>query len=450
MSEFFNRELFTLLGETIRISNLLVLALLLLILFFAYWLVVLRLLPRYFKKEDIPPPSRRRIRILSGMCFFLLATLAAIFSLNQDPVLLTHTIGKEEDAKEIVLKLSTLINAVLALLAAQLVDIFISKVILNSYYQRREEEQVELDKYRPSTRSSANSTVQSVVYVLALIFIFQTFELDYQLFPDSSEKGGLNLRISNILLALLIVLVARLISWAFVQFIFSRYYRQKNINVGSQYAINQLLKYFIYVIALLMALETLGFSLTVLWGGAAALLVGIGLGLQETFKDLFSGIILLFERTVEVGDVVEVDGLIGSVKKIGVRTSLVETRDNITVIVPNSRLIVEKVINWSHVDNKARFWVTVGVAYGSDTSLVKKVLIEVARANAYVIRHPAPFVRFVDFGDSSLNFEIHFWSNEFLKIEDIKSDIRFEIDRAFREHDISIPFPQRDIWFRNK
>ncbi|MCB0568594.1 MAG: mechanosensitive ion channel, partial [Phaeodactylibacter sp.] len=111
---------------------------------------------------------------------------------------------------------------------------------------------------------------------------------------------------------------------------------------------------------------------------------------------------------------------------------------------------VEKVINWSHNDSKARFLVKVGVAYGSDTALVKKLLLNVARENAFVLRHPAPFVRFIDFGESSLDFELHFWTHEFIRIEDIKSDMRFEIDQTFRDNQVTIPFPQRDVWMRDK
>ncbi|MCG8327442.1 MAG: mechanosensitive ion channel [Chitinophagales bacterium] len=448
MSDFFNQELFTLGEHMILVQNIVILALLLLVLGVGFWLVALRLLPQYFKKEKIDAQDKRRMQLIIAACFVLLAVLAATLALNYDPELLSHTIGKEDNSKRIILRLSTLVNAFLAILVAQLLDIFISKIVLNNYYQRRQQESIELDEYRPDSRAKTNRTVQSVVYVLALIFIFRTFEIDYELYPGAEAGKNIDFSLSNVLMAIFILLMARLISWVFIQFILSRYYRQQKVNVGSQYAINQLLMYFIYVIAILIALETLGFSLTVLWGGAAALLVGIGLGLQETFKDLFSGLILLFERTVEVGDVVEVDGLVGSVKKIGVRTSLVETRDNITVIVPNSKLIIEKVVNWSHYDNKARFKVAVGVAYGSDTELVKQILIKIARENAYVVRHPSPFVRFVNFGDSSLDFEIHFWSHEFIRIEDIMSDMRFEIDKAFRENNISIPFPQRDVWMR--
>jgi small-conductance mechanosensitive channel len=431
MQDFFQQELFSIGNEIIRLSHITILAILVLMLVTAYWLIVLRFFPSYFQRENIEVKKRRRIRFISTVCFLLLTALAAA-KIIYDPELLTHTTGTETDTKTIIIRLSTLINAVLAFLVAQLLDIFISKIVLNNYYQRRKEERIEIDDYQNDSKLQTNRTVQSVVYVLALIFVFRTFELDYNLYPGEVVDGQSNFSITNVLTAIFILLAARLFNWVFIQIILNRYYQNRKINVGSQYAINQLLQYFVYVIAVLMALETLNFSLTVLWGGAAALLVGVGLGLQETFKDLFSGIIILFERTVEVGDVVEVEGLIGSVKKIGLRTSLVETRDNITVIMPNSKLVVDKVVNWSHYDNKARFFVSVGVAYGSDTNLVKDILIKTARENAYVLRHPSPFVRFTNFGNSSLDFEIHFWSHEFIRIEDIKSDLRFEIDQSFR------------------
>ena len=121
-----------------------------------------------------------------------------------------------------------------------------------------------------------------------------------------------------------------------------------------------------------------------------------------------------------------------------------------SVIVPNSKLVTNNVINWSHFDDKVRFKINVGVAYGSDTQKVKNLLIKVAIDNIYVLDSPPPIVRFVNFGDSSLDFELHFWSRNFLVIEDIKSDLRFSIDQAFRENDVQIPFPQRDVWLKNK
>ena len=446
MGEFFNTALFDIWGTTVAVWQVALGVLLFILSFFAFWLISYRLAPRLFKKVEVDKADRRKIRAILGTFFFLTALLGLLFIFGFDRLLL-------ETAKESApqLKVSTILEALIIWQLARLLDLVISKVIMRTYYEQKEEKAIELDHYQTDTKKRANRMVQYVVYVFAMLFIVQAFDINPEFFTYPPAKGqteGTPFTLVNILNALFILLVARMLSWVVIQFVLKNYYRRKKINVGSQYAINQLLQYFVYVIAILMALEALGFSITVLWGGAAALLVGIGLGLQETFKDLFSGIIMLFERRVEVGDVVEVDGLIGIVRRIGVRTSLVETRDNITVIVPNSKLIVEKVINWSHFDNKARFFVRVGVAYGSDTELVKKILLNVARENAFVLRHPPPFVRFVDFGDSSLDFQIHFWSHEFIRIEDVKSDIRFEIDQAFRKNGVTIPFPQRDVWMR--
>ena len=206
------------------------------------------------------------------------------------------------------------------------------------------------------------------------------------------------------------------------------------------------MKYVVFVIAILLALDNLGIEMTVLWGGAAALLVGLGLGLQQTFMDLVSGLILLFERSVEVGDVVKVDNLVGTITKIGLRTSNLLSRENITIIIPNSKLTVENVINWSHFAKHVRFSISIGVAYGSDTKLVKKTLLSVAAENSHVLKAPSAFVRFVEFGESSLDMELHFWTKNLIISEDIKSDLRFAINDAFHEKGIEIPFPQRVIW----
>jgi small-conductance mechanosensitive channel len=194
-----------------------------------------------------------------------------------------------------------------------------------------------------------------------------------------------------------------------------------------------------------MILDTLGIRLTLLLAGSAALLVGIGLGLQQVFKDIVSGFFLLFEGNLKVGDVVELEGDVGIVKEIGFRTTKIENRDNIILIIPNSKFIGENVINWSHIEQKTRFSVDVGVAYGSDVELVKKVLLECARDHQEVTEYPKPFVRFDDFGNSSLDFQLFFWTDNAFRVENIKSDLRFAIDKKFRENKITIPFPQRDV-----
>jgi len=212
--------------------------------------------------------------------------------------------------------------------------------------------------------------------------------------------------------------------------------------------VKQLLRYVVYTFALLSSIQALGISLSILWAGSAALLVGVGLGLQQTFNDLFSGLVLLGEGTVEVDDILEVDGSVGRVVSIGLRTSKLVTRDRIDLIIPNSKLVTEKVTNWSHFESATRFAVHVGVSYGSDVELVKQILLEVSESERAILRKPEPEVIFKDFGESSLDFTFYFFCHDFWEIEEIKSNIRFKIIKLFKEHDIQIPFPQRDVWIR--
>ena len=196
-------------------------------------------------------------------------------------------------------------------------------------------------------------------------------------------------------------------------------------------------------------LQAIGVQPTALVAGGAALLVGIGLGLQQTFNDLISGVILLIDGTVEVGDVIKVDGLIGTVQKITIRTTHIQTRDTVIQIIPNSKLVNENVINWSHNRVPTRFQVNVGVSYASDINLVTSLILQAANDLPKILKKPAPSVQFIDFGNSSLDFQLHFYSNEYLKIEYLKSDVRYKIMELFRDNGIEIPFPQQDLWIRN-
>lgn len=299
--------------------------------------------------------------------------------------------------------------------------------------------------------SEVSGIIRPVIYLVVIIFAIYLFKLDFSLWETeaTATTPAFNLNFSSVLVGLLALLSVRAGVWLLVRRMLPRYYDSKEVALGVRFAINRLLSYFIYLIAFLLILENSGFDLIGLWTGAAALLVGVGIGLQQTFNDLLSGIILLFERSVEVGDMIEVDGLVGRVQEINTRTSLIETRDNITIIVPNSKIVSEKAINWSHHDRKARFHVSVGVAYGSTTKKVRELLVETAKAHPKVLEFPVPFTRFSDFGSSSLDFQLYFFTQNLETVEDIKSDLRHEIDEAFRLHGIQIPFPQQDLWLRN-
>lgn len=269
--------------------------------------------------------------------------------------------------------------------------------------------------------------------------------LDYTLF----KIGDFTFHVYNILGIVVIFLAARLILW-----LVKKYLRRKEshhtLDPGKSYAIIQILSYIVYTIALLLAIDSVGIKITVLLAGSTALLLGIGLGVQDFFRDLVSGFIILSEGAVTAGDIVNVDGIIGKVKEVGLRTTTLLTRDDVILIVPNKQFTNGNVINWSQNKLTTRFSISVGVAYGSDTSLVKDLLLSCASANDKVKKSPNPTVIFEDFGDSSLNFSLYFYSDNLCYIEKTKSDIRFEIDRQFRKNKVSIPFPQRDLWIREK
>lgn len=451
LNDLLDNILFTIGEFNITVGNIILVVLLLSILIGLYSVLRRRFFPHYFKKEEVSEVWQKKILGLTRLIFLFLALLSIVLGLGIDYELYIYQKPNAEPPNDkVIIRVSMIIEAFLVFQFAKLLDWIISKVLIHNYYKRRNQEQKPIaPKYHKNPETTADRSVQYFMYVLAILLIIQYFNIDDSISRFTTDNIQYNFTLSKILKAILILLSARLASWVLIQLVLFNYYKRERINVGAQYAINQLLKYLLYTIAVLIALESLGVKLTVLWGGAAALLVGIGLGLQQTFNDFISGILLLFERTVEVGDVVEVNGQTGTIKRIGLRTSLLETWDNITIIIPNSKLTVEQVINWSHYDNKARFSVSIGVAYGTDTQVVKSLLINIAKDNGYVLKYPAPFVRFVNFGDSSLDFELHFWSQDFQQIENIKSDLRFEIDAIFKENNIEIPFPQRDVWFKN-
>jgi small-conductance mechanosensitive channel len=259
------------------------------------------------------------------------------------------------------------------------------------------------------------------------------------------QTDHLHVTVYNLLTAAFILILTEIVIWIIHRVFKKKIYPKPNIDIGKSHTIYQLLKYFLWITAILFVLQTIGVKVTFLLAGSAALLVGLGLGLQEIFRDIVSGLILLFERNMKINDVVEIVDEIGKVKEIGFRTTKIETRDNIIHIIPNSKFITSEVINWSHIEKLTRFSVDLGVAYGSDVRLVEKVLHDCAMNHKKIAKKPNPFVRFNDFGDSSLSFQLFFWTDESFYVENIKSDLRFDIYKKFKENNIIIPFPQRDV-----
>ncbi len=222
--------------------------------------------------------------------------------------------------------------------------------------------------------------------------------------------------------------------------------RVRNIETGKIFTFDRLISYVVYTVWAIIALKQVGIDVTLFLAGSAALLVGVGLGLQDVFKDFVSGFVILFEGAVRVGDVIEVDGLVARVLRIDIRTSKVITRTGIIMILPNAVLTSNSVTNWSLEDITTRFKVVVGVKYGSDVRLVEKLLKQAATENPRVdTQKGEPIVVFEDFGDSALIFEVRFWSSALWEMDRVMSELRFRIDELFRENKVTIPFPQRDV-----
>lgn len=205
------------------------------------------------------------------------------------------------------------------------------------------------------------------------------------------------------------------------------------------------IKYLSYVVVVFAVLSFSGVNVTPVLAASAALLVGVGLALQELFQDVLGGIFIMLDKSLQAGDVIEVDGRVGRVVDIRLRTTRAVTRDDKVVIIPNHKFISDTVYNYTQNHKQTRETVTVGVAYGSDTTLVKSLLLESLEKDTRILSRPKPFVLFEDFGDSALVFSVNFFVSDSFTDPVVKSDIRFRIDDLFRKHNISIPFPQRDV-----
>lgn len=262
---------------------------------------------------------------------------------------------------------------------------------------------------------------------------------------EVSEKFHLNVK--TILFLIFIVLITNLVL-KFTRIIVSR--RLDDDDKGKFKAIFSFIKYFIYVFVIIIALESSGIDVSVLLAGSAALLVGIGLGLQTLFQDIISGVFILVDKTLSVNDIVEVDDKVGKIQEIKLRTTRAVTIDDKVLIIPNHRFLTQSLFNWTQNGVQTTEAVEVGVAYGSDVELVKSILISIAKAHPKILKTVEPKVLFTDFADSSLNFKLLFQINNGFEHNLIKSDLRFEIDKKFRENNVTIPFPQRDVHFYQK
>ena len=251
----------------------------------------------------------------------------------------------------------------------------------------------------------------------------------------------------NITVGLLIILVLVLLATSIILKSLRNFFTRKMEDEDRLkfFSIFKYVRYLIYVVVILLTMSAAGIDITLLITASAALFVGIGLALQELIQDVIAGILILVDKSLRVGDIVELEGKIGKVFEIKLRSTRALTRDDKVLIIPNHKFISDVIYNYTQNHRMTREAVKVGVAYGSDVQLVSSLLLQAVQDQRGVLKNPKPFVLFDDFGDSALLFSVHFFINDVFSDPRVKSAIRFKIDALFREHGVTIPFPQRDV-----
>ncbi|MBD3386586.1 mechanosensitive ion channel [candidate division KSB1 bacterium] len=255
--------------------------------------------------------------------------------------------------------------------------------------------------------------------------------------------------LASLIVFTVVVILFVIMSRLFSRMIMSRVLSRMNIDRGTRYTLKRITEYSITTIGVIIAFQFINISL----GGLAVIFgllsVGIGFGLQNVTSNFVAGLILLFEKPIMVGDRIIVGQTEGDVEEINIRSTTVRSLNNISIIVPNSEFISSQVVNWSHGDPKVRLVVDIGVSYNSDLDLVLKTLHEIADENKDVLKSPTPDVIFREFGDSSWNLQLRVWILDPTRHHFIRSDINCAIVRKFRQNNIEIPFPQRDLHVRS-
>ena len=270
--------------------------------------------------------------------------------------------------------------------------------------------------------------------------------LDTPLFSAGTSPITIGTLLRLIILILLLFSVTHwLKTW-----IVNRLLASSRVDIGVRHAIGTIIRYVVVSLGLAIILQTAGIDLSTLTVLAGALGIGIGFGLQNITNNLVSGIILLFERPIKIGDRIEVGDIHGDVISISPRATTIVTNDNIAVIIPNSDFITGRVTNWSYTDRDVRFHIPVGVSYRSDPEEIRRLLLEVAHTHPGILTHPKPDVLFQEFGESSLNFVLRVWTRDYITTPGLlRSDLNFMINKTFKAHGVEIPYPQRDLHLRS-
>lgn len=290
-------------------------------------------------------------------------------------------------------------------------------------------------------------------YIIFLVLQTQNPDVSFRMFLEYKiiETKNFQLSFSHIIVVVGVFYLAKLAVRLFQLIITQRLRKRKDYDAGLEYVYVQFSKYVIYIIAIMIASKILFSNISGLLTGSLGILVGVGLGLQDVFRDFIAGIVLLMERNLMVGDIIELpdqDGqemLVAKVVAIGVRTSKIETREGNVLILPNTQLTQNRIENWSHGSLLSRFSIEVPIAYGADTELVTRLLKQAALSHTKVSKTSEVMVRLSDFQQNNLKFELLFWADQSWQINNYRSEIRMEIDRLFREYKINMPYPQLDL-----
>jgi len=260
------------------------------------------------------------------------------------------------------------------------------------------------------------------------------------------QLGSTQITLEALFKLLILLLLLFYLSGKLRVLIADRLLTRTRMEVGARQAVGSIIRYLVVVIGLAVILQTAGIDLTALNVLAGAVGIGLGFGLQNIVNNFISGLIILFERPIKVGDRIVVGDIEGDVMQIGARSTTVVTNDNISIIVPNSKFITENVINWSHNDRKVRFKIPVTVAYGTDIELLERLMLQVALDCPDVLQEPPPGTRLMSFGDYGLHYELRVWSTTLIHRKGVLiSSLNRAIYSSFNENGIEIPYPRRDV-----
>jgi len=298
----------------------------------------------------------------------------------------------------------------------------------------------------------SQSVYALAVYLGILSFSINNRDVSFTDFLNHNFiDGKVKINFGHVLSVIFIAFVAKVTVNLVQLYLHRRFRKDEHYNRGTEYVYLQVAKYVIYTLSFIFMLGAMEVKPSIFLGGSAALLVGLGLGLQDVFKDMFSGFVLLFEGSIRVGDVIEFsdgkssESIVAKILKINIRTTQIETRDGNVLIVPNAKLTQEYIENWSHGSTLSRFRIYLTVPYNCNTQLVSDLLVQAAMSHPKVKKSEPVQVRMNNFSENGLSMELIFWADQSWDINQYKSDIRFEIDRLFRHYEIDLPYPQRTV-----